>query len=113
MWMVDPKIMCREHLLGEHVETHMFVGTIDRGKSIEGYLRNGLVELHNLYERHAELVDEMLQRGYNHCSEVDEKWKCVAQVGVINREKSLRELLNRCSKCKSRHLKIKTKDSNT
>ena len=24
MWMVNPRIMCRQHLLGEHVEIHMF-----------------------------------------------------------------------------------------
>lgn len=25
MWGVDPSAMCRNHLLGEHVEMHMFV----------------------------------------------------------------------------------------
>jgi hypothetical protein len=29
MWMVDPRIMCRNHLLGEHAEIHMFVWNID------------------------------------------------------------------------------------
>ncbi len=36
--MVDPTIMCRNHLLGEHVEIHMFVGTIDQGQSVRGFL---------------------------------------------------------------------------
>ena len=59
MWMVNPKIMCRQHLLGEHVEIHMFVGTLSRGKSVKGYLEKGLLEAHNLYWRHEEPVEEI------------------------------------------------------
>lgn len=75
MWMIDPKIMCRQHLLGEHVEIHMFIATMRRGKSVKGYLQKGLLEVHNLYARHEELVEEMNRRGYNHNSKVDKKWK--------------------------------------
>ena len=100
--MVNPRIMCRQHLLGEHVEIHMFIGTINSNKSIKGYLQKGLLEIHNLYTRHEELVEEMKRRGYNHCSEVNEKWKFVEKVGAIDREKNVNELVNRCSKCKSR-----------
>jgi hypothetical protein len=50
--MVNPKIMCRQHLLGEHVEIHMFIGTLNRKKSVKGYLEKGLLEIHNLYARH-------------------------------------------------------------
>jgi hypothetical protein len=103
MWMVNPRIMCRQHLLGEHVEIHMFIGTINRNKSIKGYLEKGLLEVHNLYSRHAELVEEMRRRGYNHCSEVNEKWKLVEKLGVIDKEKNVNELVNRCLKCKSRY----------
>jgi hypothetical protein len=28
MWMVPPKVMCRKHLLGEHVEIHMLAGSL-------------------------------------------------------------------------------------
>lgn len=48
MWMVDVKCLCRKHLLGEHSETHMFTGTIKKGTSILGYLKNGLLETHNI-----------------------------------------------------------------
>lgn len=102
MWMVNPKIMCRQHLLGEHVEIHMFIGTISRQKSVEGYLQKGLLEVHNLHARHEELVKEMKRRGYNHCSEVDEKWKRTEKQGIIDREKNLGELVRRCERCKHR-----------
>ena len=103
MWMVNPRIMCRQHLLGEHVEIHMFIGTIDGGKSVKGYLEKGLLEVHNLYNRHEELVKEMKRRKYNHFSEVSKKWKFMKKVGIIDKEKNLSELINRCSKCERRY----------
>lgn len=74
MWMVNPKKMCRKHLLGEHVELHMFVGTIKKGISIQGYIDNGLVNPRMIKKRHKELVKEMERRGYNHNSPL--KIKC-------------------------------------
>ena len=100
--MVDPRIMCRQHLLGEHVEIHMFIGTISRGKSVKGYLEKGLLEVHNMYARHEELVEEMKRRGYRHCSDVDEKWRVAEKLGAIDRQKNLEELLKRCPRCKHR-----------
>ena len=101
--MVDPRIMCRQHLLGEHVEIHMFTGIIDRGYSVKGYLEKGLLEVHNLYKRHEELVREMKRRNYRHNSEIDKKWKHAEQLGSIDKEKNLRQLLDRCSRCRERH----------
>ena len=106
MWMVNPRIMCRQHLLGEHVEIHMFIGTLDRKKSVKGYLQKGLLEVHNLYSRHNELVEEMKRRGYRHHSEVEEKWKTVNMLGFIDRKQSLEDLITRCSKCKIRYLEL-------
>ncbi len=103
MWMVDPRIMCRQHLLGEHAEIHMFVGAIDSGCSVKGYVEKGLLEVHNLHERHEELVREMKRRGYRHNSEVDKKWRQAEQLGSINKEKNLRQLLDRCSRCRERY----------
>lgn len=71
MWMVDPKILCNKHLLGEHVELHMFIGSINKGRDIEGYVKNNLIEPSKLYQRHQELVNEMKRRGMNHKSELN------------------------------------------
>ena len=68
MWMIDPKMLCKKHLLGEHVELHMFVGTINKNKKLDGYKKNGLVEVHNIKLRHRELAAEMIARGMNHQS---------------------------------------------
>lgn len=98
--MIDPTIMCRNHLLGEHAEIHMFIGVIDHGQTVRGYLQRGLLEVHSLYTRHQELVKEMKRRGYNHFSALDEKWKFVDRSGFIDRESNLEELIRRCSKCR-------------
>jgi len=63
MWMVNPALMCRQHLLGEHVELHMLVGTLLRKKSIAGFVDNDLIEVHSVRERHSEVVREMQRRG--------------------------------------------------
>ncbi len=102
MWLVNPKVMCRQHLLGEHVEIHMFIGTINLQKKVNGYLEKGLLEIHNLYARHDQLVEEMKRRGYNHHSDVDKKWKCVENKGKIDKIKNFKELSDRCSRCRSR-----------
>ena len=81
MWMINPKILCKQHLLGEHVEIHMLVGTINLNKSINGYIKKGLVEVHNLYSRHEELVEEMKNRRFNHFSNLDKKWKFAKKDG--------------------------------
>ena len=68
MWMIDPKKMCDQHLLGEHVELHMLVGSIKKGISLNGYVRNGLIEPKSIIKRHEQLAKEMKRRGMNHRS---------------------------------------------
>lgn len=68
MWMIDPTRLCRKHLLGEHNELHMLTGSILKGKSLEGFVRNGLLEAHAIAARHEALAAEMLRRGYKHNS---------------------------------------------
>jgi len=72
MWNVNHKFLCRQHLLGEHVEMHMFVGCIKMHTNIQGYIDKGLVEVFYIKTRHDNLVKEMLSRGYKHKSPLDE-----------------------------------------
>lgn len=100
MWMVDPKLLCQKHLCGEHQECHSFRGTINKGTSIKGYLRNGLLEVHNLKSRHDELAEEMERRGYNHKSELIQYLPYI--LGKVDSEKNIEILKERCPKCKER-----------
>ena len=44
LWLVNPKLMCNKHILGEHLETHMFVGCINKKKNLKGYFDKGLLD---------------------------------------------------------------------
>ena len=99
-WHVDPAMMCRKHLLGEHVEHHMFVASIIKGRSINGYIKDGLIEVHTLFERHDELVKEMIRRGYNHASPLS--YVRLYKSGKVNRDSNLVELARRCEACRER-----------
>ena len=98
LWMVDPSLMCRKHLLGEHVECHMFVGTLLKDISVNGYLSKGLLEVHNLRSRHEEISREMTKRGYSHKSELPEFVS--RECGSIDRAANLLELARRCPLCR-------------
>jgi len=105
MWMVDPKVMCRKHLLGEHVELHMFVGSINRGMSMAGYLRNNLLEPAALHARHDALSEEMMRRGYRHRSpllKVEIPFKLEDAFVEVDSDASLKDLIRRCPECAAR-----------
>ena len=109
MWNVPTEYLCRKHLLGEHVEMHMFIGTIDKGISIKGYVDGGLVETQLISHRHDELVREMKKRGYNHNSPVN-GWKCDMVLGNVDVTNSINELNKRCIECKDNIDKILNKE---
>lgn len=97
MWMVNPKRMCKNHLLGEHVECHMLASSINLKRSIQGHLDKGQVEVHKIHQRHAELVKEMRARGYKHQSKL-KPFKSF-RAGKIDILANERELERRCKKC--------------
>ena len=99
MWLVNPELMCRQHLLGEHFEIHIFVSAIREHKKLDGY-KKGLLEVHKLRTRHAELVTEMKRRGYHHKSPLP-NFK-MERSGWVDRKENLRELARRCKECKRR-----------
>jgi len=103
LWLVDPRIMCRQHLLGEHVECHAFVGTINKGVRVKGYLRDNLLQINMLAIRHEELAEEMKSRGYNHKSPLPELQIRYNDPTEIDRKRSLEELLRRCPRCRERY----------
>lgn len=107
MWMCNPQVLCQRHLLGEHVETHMFLGTIRKGISVQGYLDRNLLEPVSLLDRHRDLADELVRRGLNHQSPMPTlNWYHYRLIKLpdvkIDRERALQDLLGRCSQCRER-----------
>lgn len=103
MWMVDPKKMCRQHLLGEHNECHMLFGSLKKDISLQGYIDNGLVEIDQIPSRHEELAEEMLRRGYKHNTPIV-GWispiRQGANLGYVDIEANEKELSKRCKSCR-------------
>ena len=106
MWNVDPRLLCQRHLLGEHKELHMFVGAVQKGRSVAGFLY-GLVDPHLVLVRHNELVGEMRRRGYRHDSPLDVSPQLLSelfpgQYPVATEEHNRAELAYRCQLCAKR-----------
>ena len=109
MWMINPTLMCRKHLLGEHAEIHMLCGSIKRNKSINGFIDKKLIDLHEIFERHEDLVREMTNRGYNHKShftevEVEEIKNKINGIfcNPVDLKENYRDLFSRCDDCNKR-----------
>jgi len=102
-WLVDPEVMCNKHLLGEHVEHHMFVGSIKKKKNLGRYISDGLLDARTLEPRHDQLAIEMKKRGMNHESPLgDFCWPSGVFHGSIDPKRSAIELLRRCPQCRNR-----------
>jgi hypothetical protein len=98
-WNVPPKKMCRQHLLGEHFEIHIFASALRKRKCLDGFLVNGLLETHTLRRRHKALVQEMKRRGYKHKTPLPLFPRI--RLGLINVKENIRELARRCKECRS------------
>jgi hypothetical protein len=109
-WMINPIFLCTQHLLGEHVECHMTVGTLLRKKSIKGYIEKGVLQPSSINDRHNTLVKEMLRRGIQHKSplkNVDISYLPQEHIDFkVDIHKSFHDLIERCPLCKQRIYKI-------
>ena len=98
MWMISPKELCRNHLLGEHYEIHKALGNLNhKGTWTRSLTNQGYLEPQNFKSRHDELVKEMEHRGYKHKSPL--VVSCQVPVGYVNRNKSILDLRDRCTQC--------------
>ena len=111
--MLNPQIMCRQHLIAEHLEcSAMCLGILKRKCKIDGFIKSNAIEILSAKERHDELVEEMLRRGYNHNSPFigipDDLLLYYSEEAKfrVNRKESLKLLLGRCETCRSRYNRL-------
>jgi len=104
MWMVNPSYLCNRHLLGEHFECHKFFGHLRKKRRLTNYIAFNLLEPKSLKKRHDALAVEMQRRGMSHKSPLKKndlfylpKQHRNYKVDV---EKSLKDLIKRCSDCR-------------
>jgi hypothetical protein len=109
MWMIDPKLLCKNHLLGEHNEIHKHKHNFEKHHSISGRISPiVLIEPENMQKRHDELVQEMLNRGYSHHSPYQQPdlsyLKDNERFVKVNLDYNVDDLVNRCCECSNRIL---------
>ena len=82
------------------------VGSILKKKNIKGFIDSGFFEIHNIISRHKQIAFEMMKRGMVHKSELPVNFEPFV-LGSIDREKSKKDLIERCPDCKTRIQKLK------
>lgn len=107
MWMIPPKLLCNQHLLGEHSEIHKHRHNFEKQHSMTGRIYpKVLIEPLALETRHDILVDEMLSRGMNHQSPFEQPDVSYLpddqRYALVNRDTSMSDLLDRCDDCAHR-----------
>lgn len=101
-----PGVLCQKHLLGEHVEHHMFVGSLIKDINLTEYVKTKLLWPSTLISRHNTLVEEMLRRGMNHKSPLPEftidPYLLYLESPLVPKDvvANLNELSRRCLDCR-------------
>jgi hypothetical protein len=104
MWMVEPKLLCRKHLLGEHGEIHKHRHNFVKKHNITNRISPVVqIEPGSMEKRHDELAEEMIRRGYNHQSPFEQPdisyLPIYQQLVKVDTEVSLWDLKTRCPEC--------------
>jgi len=78
IWDIDPKYLCRKHLLAEHRELHGLWNILTKHKRKCGYSKHPetlrwIGKQKALYLRHQTLIKEFTNRGFKHNSPLDKK----------------------------------------
>lgn len=107
MWGINPELLCRNHLLGEHNEIHKHRHNFEKKHKITKRIFPIVqIEPQNMKKRHDELVAEMIKRNYNHNSPYEQPdisyLKPEERYARINENISISDLINRCPECAKR-----------
>lgn len=76
IWDIEPKYLCRKHLLAEHRELHGLWNILTKHGGKGGYSKHPetlrwVGKLRALYNRHEALLKEMKKRGYDEKTSLD------------------------------------------
>ena len=104
MWMINPKLMCDKHLLGEHGEIHKNRHNFVKKHKVTGRIIPFVqIEPQSMLSRHDELAVEMVSRGMNHKSLYEmpsiSHLPLNEQIAKANIQRNVVDLANRCKSC--------------
>jgi hypothetical protein len=105
MWMIDTKLLCDKHLIGEHGELHKHIHNFVKKHNMATRIEKGQIEVESMGTRHDELAQEMLDRGFRHQSSfqmpdisyIPESLR----IRKVDINANLAELRSKCTKCRS------------
>jgi len=107
MWMIEPRFLCNQHLLGEHGEIHKHRHNFEKQhKMTKRIFPVTQIEPSRMGERHDELAHEMTIRGMNHQSPFIQPsisyLPLDQQHATVNPIVSIKDLWARCELCRER-----------
>lgn len=106
MWMIDPALLCNQHLLGEHGELHKFLHNWQQRQPILKRLEGNAMEPLSYKCRHDGLAKEMVRRGMRHQSPLAQPDFSYLpedqQAYRVDVEKNSVLLCQRCEACRER-----------
>jgi hypothetical protein len=113
MWCINPELLCKNHLLGEHGEIHKHRHNFVKKHKITNRITPVVqIEPESMEKRHDELVAEMIKRGYNHASPYEQPdisyLKKEERYAKVDLSISLSDLICRCPECAEKINNIKT-----
>ena len=105
MWMINPVLLCKDHLLGEHNELHKHLPSFRKGHRVDGRFSPIVqMQFQGYAARHDALAQEILRRGWNHKSPLTnvpdfrsiypQYWE-----KKVDLRESMLDLSSRCNKC--------------
>jgi hypothetical protein len=105
--MLNPVLLCKNHLLGEHSEIHKHRHVFVKQYKIDKRI-SPIVQIcpEQMKIRHDMLAQEMIKRGYNHKSPYE-----LPDLSYLSNNQryaiadilyNIRDLFERCDKCKDR-----------
>jgi hypothetical protein len=108
MWMIDPRLLCKQHLVGEHGELHKHLPSLRKGHKVSGRFHPVIqIQLNAITTRHDQLAAELLRRGGNHKSPLVDVPDLKAIYPdyfdlEVDLETSIADLCKRCKRCRKR-----------
>ena len=103
MWNIDPKLMCNQHLLGEHGEIHKHRHNFEKKHNMNGRMAYpSQIDPHCMERRHDEIASEMLKRGMNHKSPYSQPDTSYLPEAKMDIEYNIIDLYCRCHDCAAR-----------
>ena len=102
-WLVPPKLMCKQHLLGEHLEAHIFVSKMEKHYKLDGFIKGSMFfGAEYIKQRHDELARYI--SGHKtplDISHIDLELYPPIEITWNHTLKSAIDLVTRCDRCKS------------